>query len=237
MFRAGAWDHKLRHFFGDVTLEQLQIPFTTVAVDLVTGKQVVRERGDTIHAVLESINVPLIARPIFRDGMALVDGGVLNNLPADVVAERGATLVVGVDVATKMPARFGENVPGMPTGQMRRAGPLETLFRVNEVQAYGITALHSGAVDLMITPDTSAFEFADFSRAHELADVGEQAAEAMLPQLKQMLRNLGDRRMAPRLCKSRNASNHWHANAWRDLAATRRTASRQSTKKPRRKGY
>jgi predicted acylesterase/phospholipase RssA/CRP-like cAMP-binding protein len=193
MFRAGAWDRKLRHFFGDSTLEQLQIPFVTVAVDLVTGKQVVRDRGDTIHAVLESINVPLIARPIFRDGMALVDGGVLNNLPADVVAERGATLVVGVDVATRMPARYGENVPGMPTSKMRRAGPLETLFRVNEVQAYGITALRSDAVDLMITPDTSAFEFADFSQAHELADLGEHAAESVLPQLKQMLRDLEDR--------------------------------------------
>ena len=42
----------------------------------------------------------------------------------------------------------------------------------------------------MITPDTSAFEFADFARADELADVGEAAAEAMLPQLTQMLREL-----------------------------------------------
>ncbi|MBI2827430.1 MAG: cyclic nucleotide-binding domain-containing protein [Planctomycetia bacterium] len=190
MFRIGAWDGKLRYFFRDATLEQLQIPFTTVTVDLVTGKQVIRDRGDAIHAVLESINVPMVARPILRDGMALVDGGVLNNLPADIVVERGASFVVGIDVATKMPARYGRNVPGMATAKMRRAGPLETLLRVNEVQAYGITALRTGAVDLMITPDTSAFEFAEFSRAYELADVGEAAAEAMIPQLKQMLSEL-----------------------------------------------
>ncbi|HEY4310090.1 MAG TPA: cyclic nucleotide-binding and patatin-like phospholipase domain-containing protein [Pirellulales bacterium] len=190
MFRIGAWDRMLRHFLEGATLEQLQLPLATVAVDLVTGKQVIRDRGDAVRAVVESINVPMISRPILSDGMALVDGGVLNNLPADVLTERGASFVLGIDVATRMPTRYGRNEPGMPTEKMRRAGPLETLFRVNEVQAYGITALRSGAVDLMITPDTSAFEFADFTRAHELADVGEAAAEAMLPQLTQMLREL-----------------------------------------------
>lgn len=189
MFRIGAWDRMLRHFFGDATLEQLQLPLATVTVDLVSGKQVVHERGDAVRAVVESINVPVIARPILREGMALVDGGVLNNLPADVLVERGATFVVGIDVATRMPARFGNNEPNTPTQYMRRASFLETLFRVNEVQAYGITALRGTAVDLLITPDTSAFEFADFPRAYELAEVGEAAAAAVLPQLTQMLRD------------------------------------------------
>lgn len=194
MFRIGAWDRMLRHFFGNATLEQLQLPLATVAVDLVSGKQVIRDRGDAVRAVVESINVPMISRPILCDGMALVDGGVLNNLPADVLAERGASFVIGIDVATRMPTRYGRNEPGMSTDRMRRAGPLETLFRVNEVQAYGITALRTGAVDVMITPDTSSFEFADFASARELADVGDAAAEAILPQLTQMLRELRGKR-------------------------------------------
>ena len=85
----------------------------------------------------------------------------------------------------------------MPTARMRRAGPLETLFRVNEVQAYGITALRSGAIDVMITPDTSAFEFADFHRADELAEVGEAAAEAMLPQLTQIMAQFAHENVSP----------------------------------------
>lgn len=190
MFRMGAWDQKMRPFLGDAKFEQLQVPFATVSVDLVSGKQVVRDRGDTIHAVLESINVPIISRPILRDGMALVDGGVLNNLPGDILPERGAALVVGVDVASRLPKSFGKNTAETPTSAMRRAGPLETLLRVTEVQAYGITALRTEGVDLMITPDTSAFEFADFTRAKELAEVGEAAAEQSLPQLKQMLADL-----------------------------------------------
>ncbi|HEY2838684.1 MAG TPA: cyclic nucleotide-binding and patatin-like phospholipase domain-containing protein [Pirellulales bacterium] len=193
MFRMGAWDRKLRKFLGDARLEHLQIPLSTVAVDLITGRQVIRDRGDAIHAVLESINVPGVSRPILRDGMALVDGGVLNNLPADVLVDRGASFVVGIDVATRMPMKFGGNQPGTPMEQMRRGGALETLFRVNEVQAYGVTAMRHSAVDLMITPDTSAFEFADFCRARELADAGEAAAEAAIPELKRMLSELNRR--------------------------------------------
>lgn len=190
MFRAGAWDHKLRAYLADHRIEQLQIPFYTVAVDLVSGQQVIREQGDIVHAILESINLPVVSRPILRDGMALVDGGVLNNLPADILPDRGANLIVGVDVMWKLRPRFGGNSPATPTGQMRRPGTIETLLRLNEVQDYGICTLRAGAVDLMITPDTSAFEFADFSKAYELAAVGEAAASEAMPQLKQMLRDL-----------------------------------------------
>lgn len=193
MFRAGAWDHKLRAYLGDARLEQLRVPFYTVAVDLVSGRQVVRERGDTVEAVLESINLPMISRPILRDGMALVDGGVLNNLPADILPERGANLIVGVDVMRRLGQSFGGNEATTPTHLMRRPGPIETLLRVNEVLDHGISKLRSNVVDVMITPDTSAFEFADFSRARELADVGEAAAREAMPQLKQVLADLESR--------------------------------------------
>jgi NTE family protein len=189
-FRLGAWDRMLRHYLSDARLEQLLIPFSTVTVDLVSGTQVIRDRGDAVHCVLESINIPVISRPILRDGMALVDGGILNNLPADILPERGADLIVGVDVAWKLPKNFAGNTPQTPTGRMRRAPLLETLVRVDEVQMAELSSLRESAVDLMIAPDASAFEFADFSKARELADVGEAAAQEVIPQLKQMIADL-----------------------------------------------
>ena len=190
MFRLQRWERRLRKFFKDSRLEQLRIPLCTVAVDLVSGVEVVRDRGDAVRAVLESINLPMISRPILRDGMALVDGGILNNLPADKLPERGADLVVGVDVVAKLPRRFGNNEPNTPTHKMRHPGPIETVLRVNEVQDYGISALRTAAVDLLIAPDTSAFDFSDFSRANELADAGEAAAVGLATQLKQMIADL-----------------------------------------------
>jgi predicted acylesterase/phospholipase RssA/CRP-like cAMP-binding protein len=195
MFRVGAWDRKLRRYFQDWTFEQLPIPLCTLSVDLITGEQIVRDRGDAVSAVLESINLPMIAPPICRDGMALVDGGILNNLPADVLVQRGAELIIGVDVVTRLPAKFAGMQAGQPATRLSSPGAMETLIRVTEVQAYGINCLRAGAVDLLIAPDTSPFDFTAFHRTRELADAGEAAAEAALPQLKQMLAELESRRL------------------------------------------
>jgi len=186
-FRRGAWDALLRPYVENLTLEQLLLPFHVLTVDLVSGKQVVRERGDAIHAVLESINVPYLAQPIQRGGMALVDGGVLNNLPADVLSEHGANFVVGIDVASKLSPEFGVSVAKRGVSKRKRPGLLETLLRVGEVQVVAATAARMQSIDLLLTPDTSKFDFADFGRARELADVGEAAAEEAMPTLKQKL--------------------------------------------------
>lgn len=189
MFRLGAWDRKLRVYAGDARLEQLRIPFSTVAVDLVAGRQIVRDRGDVVEAILESINLPVIAPPILRDGMALVDGGILNNLPGDVLPERGASLVVGIDVVARLPQRFAQRAV-RPDGGLHKPRMLETLLRVNEVQDLNITAMRAPAIDLTIAPDTSAFEFSDFTRGFELAEIGEAATEEAIPQLKQLIADL-----------------------------------------------
>jgi predicted acylesterase/phospholipase RssA/CRP-like cAMP-binding protein len=191
MFRTGAWDRMLRPYLEETRIEQLQIPFFTVACDLISGQAVVRDRGDAINAVLESINFPPVARPILRDGMALIDGGVLNNVPADILPQHGADLIVGVDVTAQLRQRFARNTPATSTDQMRRPGVIETLWRVTEVQDYNISNLRTASlVDLMICPDTSGFDFVDFSQGLPLAEAGEAAAEEAIPQLRQMLEDL-----------------------------------------------
>jgi predicted acylesterase/phospholipase RssA len=186
-FRTGAWERMLRPYVQETTLEQMRIPLTTVAVDLVSGREIVRDKGDAVAAVLESINLPLVSRPILRDGMALIDGGILNNLPVDVLLDRGADLIVAVDVVSELEQRFGPNTPHATTPKMRQPGLIATYLRVNEVQDYGITALRTPAADLVIMPDTAQFDWSDFGRSRSLADVGEAAAEQALPQLKELI--------------------------------------------------
>ncbi|MDZ4782197.1 MAG: cyclic nucleotide-binding and patatin-like phospholipase domain-containing protein [Planctomycetia bacterium] len=186
-FRTGAWERMLRPYVGETSLKQLRIPLLTTAVDLISGREVVRDSGDAVAAVLESINLPLVSRPILRDGMALIDGGVLNNLPVDVLMDRGADLIVAVDVVSQLEQKFGRNTPHAATSKMRQPGAFATYLRVNEVQDYGITALRTQAADLLIMPDTASFDWSDFGRARALADVGEIAAERAIPQLKELL--------------------------------------------------
>ena len=190
MFRLGAWERMMRRFFYDWRLEHLQVPLSTVTVDLVSGRQVIRERGDATHAVLESINHPVISAPIKREGRLLVDGGLLNNLPADVVRRQGADLVVGANVTARMEQEFAGNRPEMRTRQMKSPGWMETLFRSFETQAHEVDAMRAHTVDLLIKPDTERFAFSDFTRAEELADAGEAAAEEALPRLRKTLEAL-----------------------------------------------
>lgn len=62
-YRSGQFDTKLRKYMHDWKLEQLALPCFTVSADLVSGQAVVRNRGDAVHAVLESINLPMLSAP------------------------------------------------------------------------------------------------------------------------------------------------------------------------------
>ena len=190
MYRSGAWNRRLRPYLGEARLEQFPTPLSTVAVDLVSGTEVVRSSGDSIDAVLESINLPIISRPILRDGQVLVDGGVLNNLPAEVLPAQGAHFVLGVDVVARLAPVFAGNRPSTPSAAMRLPGPGQLLVRINEVQDQGLARLRQRPLDFVIAPETAEFEFADFSAANELADAGAKAAEQALAELRQQLATL-----------------------------------------------
>jgi predicted acylesterase/phospholipase RssA len=192
-YRRHAWDRMLRKYLHNWRLEQLSIPFHAVTVDLVQVRTVVRRQGDAVHAILESINLPIVSQPILRDGMCLVDGGVLNNLPADVLAESGADFVVGVDVSSRVRNEFAGNRPDMPTVKMKNASALDTLFRIFESQAHNIGKLRNRAVDFWIKPDTSSFGLAEFHRTTEIAAVGEAATVGTIAELKQRLVELEKR--------------------------------------------
>ena len=197
-FRRGAWDAMLRRYLHRWRLEQLPIACCAVAVDLVAVEEVVLDHGDAARAILESINLPGISRPIVREGMALVDGGVLNNLPANVLAQRNADFIIGVDVSSRLRAEFAGIRRGEQPLVGRRASTLETLLRVFEAQAHGLRNVSCGAVDFWITPDTEAFDFIDFSRATELAAAGEAAAQEAMPRLKERIAELEQRLRAGR---------------------------------------
>ena len=133
-----------------------------------------REEGDVVGAILESLCQPGPARPVWRNGQALVDGGVLNNLPADVVRSRGAEFVVAVNVAAQLSAGFGA---------ARRPGVMSTIGRVIAVQQQGLRALPALAADLVLNPEVSRFAFGDFTQFPAIAKVGEVAvAESPLLQ-------------------------------------------------------
>ena len=190
LFRLRWAERKFRKYLFDYRFEDLLTPTSTVTVDLVSGQRVVRQSGDVVQAVAESINIPGIAAPILRDGQALVDGGVLDNVPANVLKAAGCDYVAAVHIGSKLAPRFAGNASGTPTEKMRKPGIWETLVRVIDVQQKGLARLGSDHCDLLIAPDTSAFPFDDFTRGEELREAGRAEAEAAMPRLKQALADL-----------------------------------------------
>jgi predicted acylesterase/phospholipase RssA/CRP-like cAMP-binding protein len=189
-FRGGGWGEMLRTHLFDWTLEQLSIPFTSVTADLVAAEQVHRASGDAANAILESINLPGVSPPICQNGRVLVDGGILNNVPADVLVNQGATFIVAVDVAAKIGHMFAGNDPTTPTDQMNTPNMFQTLGRVRAAQDRNIRKMGTQDTDFTIEPDVSAFQLTDFQNASAIAQQGVIATREALPQLRRLLKQL-----------------------------------------------
>jgi predicted acylesterase/phospholipase RssA len=180
----------LRKYLHDWRLEQLPVPCFSVTVDLVSGNSVVRERGDAVQAILESINLPVLSVPIVRDGQALIDGGLVNNIPADVLVSMGCNFVIAVSVTSKLEARFCDISADGRTPSRTKPGMMPTIVRSLLVQNYNLNAFGVQPADLVIEPDVSSIDPAEFHRAKELAAIGEAAALEQVPKIRRLLNRL-----------------------------------------------
>ncbi|QEG37538.1 cyclic nucleotide-binding and patatin-like phospholipase domain-containing protein [Bythopirellula goksoeyrii] len=189
-YRMGRFDPMLRKYLKDLDLEQLAVPMHTVTLDLIEGKSVVRSGGDAVHGILESINLPVLSTPINRSGQALVDGGLINNIPADVLVAKGCNFVIAVSVTAKMESEFARNRPDTPASQMRSASTIQTILRSFQVQSTNINAIGVQPADFVIEPDVTGFELTGFTRTDELAAIGEQATTEAIPEIKNLLHRL-----------------------------------------------
>ena len=88
----------LRDIVGDIKIENLKIPFTATATDILTGQEVNFSNGRLVEAIRTSISVPIIFQPVIYDDKILVDGGLANPLPINVAREMGAEFIIAVNV-------------------------------------------------------------------------------------------------------------------------------------------
>jgi predicted acylesterase/phospholipase RssA len=189
-YRRGHFDPMLRKYLRDWRLEQLAVPCRSVTVDLVGGDSVVRDRGDAIHAVLESINLPVLSVPICRGGQALVDGGLVNNIPADVLVREGCNFVIAVSVTAKMEKAFGDITPDRHAPPRRGPSVVQTILRSLLVQNHSLNAFGVQPADVVIAPDVTGFELTAFTRATEMAAIGEAAATEQVPRIRELLHRM-----------------------------------------------
>lgn len=90
---------------GNADFSRLPIPFACVAADLETGEEVVMTDGFLPTAMFSSMAIPALFQSAERNGRLLIDGGVVNNFPADVAKRMGADIIIGVDLQREPPKR------------------------------------------------------------------------------------------------------------------------------------
>jgi NTE family protein len=158
-------------YFEVENFDDLPTPFRTVAVDLLSAQPVVMRRGSLADAMRATMSLPLIFPPVEVDGQVLIDGGTMNNIPADIVKEMGADRVVAVNVGDL------SDREGVTYTMFGVAGDtIDAMMRASTKRALA-------SADVVINVPLKEYGSLDWRRAGDLIDEGYRAAEAMRDQL------------------------------------------------------
>ncbi len=153
------------------SFDQLPTPFRCVALDLVSASEVVLDRGSLAQALRATMSLPLVFPPVELDGRVLVDGGTLNNVPANVVRAMGADRVVAINVGD---LNDRENLAFTLAGLA--GATLDAMMRASTREALR-------SADVLINVPLGKYGSLDWRRGEELNREGYNAAEAMRDQL------------------------------------------------------
>jgi predicted acylesterase/phospholipase RssA len=170
------------------------LPFFCVSTNLTRSRVELHDRGDAAIAIRASVAIPGVLPPVPFDGDLLVDGGVLNNLPCDVMRATGTVKqLIAVDLSPPVGPRasedFGLSVSGwrdlraqFGSGTSHYPGLVAILMRamvagsVRDRDRF----LGAGTVDVHLNLDLHGVQLLDFERVAEVADRGYEQARPQL---------------------------------------------------------
>ncbi len=175
LIRARRAESMFRRLFGDITLEELPRSLFTVSADLLSGEMIVHRDGPLVEAVGTSMAIPGLAPPVSYRAHLLIDGGVLNNLPIDLMVADEPGPVVAVDVMRRialdeLKASVRTSLPTI----------LETLARATVLGSVDRARANRGLAQIVITPDVQHVALRDFRNLEQAVDAGRRAAEEAL---------------------------------------------------------
>jgi len=154
-------------YYAEPTFETLPTPFKMVAVDLRTAQPVILERGSLSRSMRATMSLPGVFPPVEMDGRVLVDGGAMNNVPADVVRAMGAQTVIAVNVGDLSDdADINYSILGLA------GATIDAMIRANTRKALS-------SADVVLSVPLAEFGSLDWRKSDALIEAGYQAAESM----------------------------------------------------------
>jgi|WetSurMetagenome_2_1015567.scaffolds.fasta_scaffold13012_2 NTE family protein len=194
---SGRVEKLLKDHLGSRTIESLALPFRAVATDLISGEDVVFDKGPLVEAILASIAIPVLFKPVCRRGRYIVDGGLSNPLPVSVAHRLSAAPSVAVNVSPDS-AKVGEISRSRRDLKMKKlerfapawlklpraAAPtlLDVFLQTVTISTYNLIQQRLGQERprVLLTPDVAEFGMLEFHHGREIVKRGyEEAGKAL----------------------------------------------------------
>ncbi|MBL4604105.1 MAG: patatin-like phospholipase family protein [Flavobacteriaceae bacterium] len=145
--------------------KELPIPFFCIATDVETGKAVILETGSLPIALRASGSFPTLLNPVEKNNHLLIDGGIANNFPTNIMKMKDVDIIIGVDVQS---------------GLIKRDQLNSVISILNQIVSYNIYEQSKKGekdADIYIKPDISAFSVVDFNKTKQILAKGEEAGK------------------------------------------------------------
>jgi NTE family protein len=171
----------LHREFGDVTIEDLPLPFFCVSSNLTTGHSDVHRRGLLWRWLRASVAIPGVLPPVMNNGEVLVDGGTMNNLPVDAMRELGRGPVIGCDVggdraftadADDIDVPPPWDLVGWMRKRPRRPNIFRILWRAGMVNSSATTVAHRDKTDLLLQPPLAQVDMLNWQQFDRAIAIG-----------------------------------------------------------------
>jgi NTE family protein len=186
----------LREIFGDERIEDSKIPFVTSAIDLHAGEEYVFDKGPLWEALLCTMSLPVVFPPVSMGERLLIDGGVLNNVPDDLIRKKGADKILSVNVSPLKDkniyqllddkAKSGKSFLRSLWEYIKYPPILKIMGRASMLEGREITKAKMSRMDLFLHFHLEEFNLFDFSLYKEIIDKGESEAEKNFPEIKKL---------------------------------------------------
>ena len=183
LIRSRRLDRVAQQIWGSLDIEDLWLQYFCISCNLSTGDMLVHERGLLWKAIRASASLPGVFVPVLERGSVLVDGGVINNLPGDVMRDRSCRRVVLVDVGSEREFMYAlREVPSPWTLLRNRLLPFgkrlevfniaDVMLRTTDVASMQRTREVKKVADVCLRPPIDRYGLLEFESLDELVDVG-----------------------------------------------------------------
>lgn len=170
-------DKVLYKFLEEKTFDDCIKPFCAVAADIISKKKVALGKGKLKDAVKASIAIPGIFEPLVKDGMILIDGGVIEPLPVDTVRKMGVDFIIAV-------ALNNTDRKEIPTIKTSIFNVIDLSLAMMERE---IEASYFPMADVLIQPKTGDFGIFEFTKASEIINAGRISAMEKIGEIKRKI--------------------------------------------------